>query len=99
MSAPGGHKDTKISAEFYARQRVIVSCAHCGDSQDGLHPDDAAVWFAEHRRLKHPGLPPVKKAGRRVTPNTYSHQRRFQSDEELAWREDRRFIHTSGRAR
>ena len=92
-----GKPETKIGEEFYKRQRVRVSCDHCGASQDGLHPDDASVWFAEHRRSRHPDLATVKKRGRHVTLSTYQYQRRFQDEEELAFRDSRRFVNMVGR--
>ena len=92
-----GHREQKIGEEFYKRQRVVVRCGHCGASQDGLHPDDASAWFAAHRRSRHPDLATVKKRGRLVTKSTYQYQRRFQDEEELAFRDSRRFIHTIGR--
>jgi hypothetical protein len=49
--------------EWSQRQLVTTTCAFCGESVEALVPQ-AAAWFAEHRRIKHPDVPEPKRLNR-----------------------------------
>jgi hypothetical protein len=49
--------------EWAQRQLVTTTCAFCGEGVEALVPQ-AAAWFAEHRRIKHPDVPEPERHNR-----------------------------------